>query len=268
MPSKIKHILQRLGLLDIVKKSIKYPDRIPKGVARIMMRAVMRVVTPVYSRMLNLQDKKDIFIICERWGEAEARDNGYALFKYLRETYPEKPVYYIFNTSKKNIDYYKLLPLGNILPYGSLETFAYVSRAKYFATTHTLLYQFERKGADIDNITTCFLQHGVIINDLGDYFKNDIAVFDMICCGSVQEFEYLNKMSEGLHIKPIYTGLARWDRLHHIPAPKRQILIMPTWRKQMSMDTKKFTTSKKEFYDDSSRSAGRDSANPKREQHQ
>ncbi|MGL4388170.1 MAG: CDP-glycerol glycerophosphotransferase family protein [Brevinema sp.] len=181
--------------------------------------------------LIGLHRKNDIFIICDRWNDAS--DNGFALFKYLRETYPNKPIYYIFDTSQKNYHYEKIKDLGNILSYRSLKMFVYLYFARYIASSHTHIMWLCKDflGTKIwQQKISCFLQHGVIINKLGEYFDH-INQFDIIVTGSALEHTFLEEETKNLSIKPIYTGLARWDRFDKKNNTDRMILVMPTWRK-------------------------------------
>ncbi len=180
-------------------------------------------------RVYKIKKEDDIIVICERW--AEARDNGYSFFKYLRNKYPDKPVYYIIESDEDNIDYQKILPLGNILPYNSIKMFVYLFYARYILSTHGVVNNtVDRYFGHWHQKTTYFLQHGVIKDDLGTYYTHSIARFDTICSGSIIEHAFLQEMSKKLKVTPIYTGLARWDRHHTSQIDKDIIMVMPTWR--------------------------------------
>src|SRR5699024_2244459 len=61
--------------------------------------------------------KQDTWIIGER--TYKAQDTGYAFFKYMRETFPDKNIYYVIESDspeKKNVK-----PLGNVLDFRSRE---------------------------------------------------------------------------------------------------------------------------------------------------
>lgn len=45
--------------------------------------------------------KKDIWLICEK--KTEARDNGYHLYKYIRENSPEISIYYIISRDSNDL---------------------------------------------------------------------------------------------------------------------------------------------------------------------
>ncbi|MGL5253620.1 MAG: CDP-glycerol glycerophosphotransferase family protein [Brevinema sp.] len=199
-----------------------------------ILYSIIGFITSLLGRLLGLHRYDNIFIICERWHEA--RDNGYALFKYIRTTYPTYPVFYVFDTRQKNIDSHKIHALGNILPHRSIKTLIYLYFARYIASPHIdIAFMIKRYFGDHvwNQKISCFLQHGVTKDRLGKYYQQIGSTFDIIISGALPEFEFLKEESKNLHITPIYTGFARWDRLHNLPTPKRSILIMPTWRQYL-----------------------------------
>ena len=69
------------------------------------------------SPILKLLNKKyrDIWIIGER--KSEAKDNGYHVFKYIRENHPDDEVYYVIDKNSNDLE--KIKGLGNIIYYDS-----------------------------------------------------------------------------------------------------------------------------------------------------
>lgn len=71
----------------------------------------------VYKKIINnkallfKKPNKEIWVIGEK--PDKAQDNGYHLFKYLRENYPEKEVYYVIDENSPDID--KVKQLGNVV---------------------------------------------------------------------------------------------------------------------------------------------------------
>lgn len=61
--------------------------------------------------------RKHIWLLCE-YG-AEARDNAYYLFRYLRREHPEIDAVYALD--KNSIDRDRVTPLGEVVRYGSLK---------------------------------------------------------------------------------------------------------------------------------------------------
>ena len=71
--------------------------------------------------------EKEIWIISET--ENQAQDNGYYFFKYMRERFPEKNIYYVIGKEAPNIKDIK--NVGNILYLGEYKTALYILAAKY-----------------------------------------------------------------------------------------------------------------------------------------
>lgn len=173
---------------------------------------------------------RTIYLISERG--YDARDNGYYMFRYIRQIYPEREVYYVIN--EKSADYKKVKNIGNTVETGSIKHYLLFIAAQYKISTHIMGYAPDMLFYISFNIKhripgkQIFLQHGVIKDDMiGLYAEN--TKLDMFVCGAKPEYEYVKSHFhyKGNEVK--YTGLARYDGLQD-NITKRQILIMPTWR--------------------------------------
>ena len=188
---------------------------------------------------------KDIYIICERG--TDARDNGYHFYKYMVENHPERNVYYIID--ENSADYEKVALLGRVIDYKSWKHILYFVAARKKISSHFMGYapgaphRFQKlqrylkvPGKHI------FLQHGVIGNNVVGLHA-DKACIDLFICGARPEYEFVKNVFGHPESVVCYTGLARHDNLHgHIT--KRDILIMPTWRKYLSnLDNEEFMRS-------------------------
>ena len=87
-----------------------------KDIGNIFVFALALPVSAVYKRK-----RKDLWLICDN--ENEARDNGYWLFKYIREHHKEQDVMYAIN--KKSPDYARVKDLGPVVQYGSFMHWVY-----------------------------------------------------------------------------------------------------------------------------------------------
>ncbi len=173
--------------------------------------------------------KRKIYLLAERG--TDARDNGYHMYRYIRQNHPELEAYYVI--TQDSADREKVLPYGNVVKHGSLQHYLLFIAAKYKISTHIAGYSpyiyFYTKYVNKLHWhgKKIFLQHGVTPYDLPQLYreKTDVALF---ICGAKPEFDYL---SEKFHYDDQlkYTGFARYDALHDIVL-KKQILIMPTWR--------------------------------------
>lgn len=193
----------------------------------------------VLAWMIAQFKKKDIWLISERG--KEARDNAYFFYVWLKEHHPEIKVKYI--VSKESNDYHKLdqWPQDRV-EYDSLQHLISIWQARYLISTHVGGYisncLFFSKMDKYYNVfrdkKRIFLQHGII----GNYLKvllYDRARLNLFITGSKKEYEYIKQhygYPEGI---VQYTGLCRYDRLNEFKT-KKQLLIMPTWRKYIDRD--------------------------------
>lgn len=174
--------------------------------------------------------RKKYWIVSEV--DFDARDNGIHFFKYVKENHPELNI--VFLISKKNPNYSLVCKIGNTVePHSYKHMLIFIaSKAKISTAVHGCSpswcitnYLLKHHGTG-KNIA---LKHGIFKNLHPNYFKKN-AHLDLICCGGKPEFEFINKefgYDEGV---AKYTGLARFDGLHDATT-KKEIFIMPTWRR-------------------------------------
>ncbi len=180
---------------------------------------------------------KHIWLICERGNDA--RDNGYHMFRYLRTKHPETDVWYII--TKDSADLRKVLDLGNVVFSGTIRHWLLYIRAEKILTAFEphfspsgsySFYRFIRKR---NRQKIIFLQHGVIANDLPLYHQ-ERSGFDLFICGAKPEYDFISSTFNYRNGEVRYTGLARFDALHNLSV-RRQLLIMPTYRKWFKEQT-------------------------------
>lgn len=173
---------------------------------------------------------KDVWLIGER--PDTAQDTGYHFFKYCRENYPEKEIYYVIDKNSKDLK--NIEKLGNILFLGSEEHLKKAAIAKVFIGSHDLEYFLPTKPFELYSYKRglkVFLQHGVLGRKNVEYYKKFYKYpFHLFCVSSELEKQMvMDKM--GYSNKEVkITGLSRFDNLFHQPGNKRSILLIPTWR--------------------------------------
>lgn len=190
------------------------------------------IVAKCVSLILKItnKDSRDIWIVGER--KSEAKDNGYHLFKYIRENHPEKKVYYVIDKNSSDLE--KILSLGNIIYHDSLKHYVYYIMSSKLICAHLgscvpdspvcwKLHDHEMK-----NKKKIFIQHGIIKETIESVmYKNTKC--DLFICGAKPEYEFVKSTFGYPDGYVQYTGLARFDNLHK-NSTKNQILVMPTWR--------------------------------------
>lgn len=192
-----------------------------------------------FSRINN----KNVWIISERGNDA--RDNGYHLFKYIRNNHPEIDVKYIISSTSS--DYQKVKDLGDVVEYGSKEHYILFLTSGKLISTHILGYSPDMSlfwRLDKLNLLwvkgkKVFLQHGITQNYI-DIMTSKVSKIDLFICGAKAEYEYILNNFGFTESVVKYTGFSRYDNL--LNKEKNQILVMPTFRKWLNYESD-FTSS-------------------------
>lgn len=175
--------------------------------------------------------RRHLWIVSEM--EHTARDNGYWFFKYMREKYPDRSVYYPIRFDSP--DYQKVAALGNVIRHGSFRHHVYTWAAEMDISARTgrglpaqfMCRQFQMMG--LYPFKEVFLQHGVI-KESPPFLLRELNRIDLFIATTDQEAKEIH---DGLHYKweeIAVTGLARYDQLNEFTVDPKQILVMPTWR--------------------------------------
>lgn len=203
----------------------------------IVIYILMLIPSLIYKLILRIKGKK-LWLICEDFNTA--RDNGYHLFKYIRENHPEDNVYYVIERNCK--DYNKVSKLGNVIQYRSLKHWLYYMSSNLNMSINESgnpsphIFHFLQVYLRLYN-NRIFLQHGITYNDSEKlYYKN--TKFKLFVCGAKEEYEYVKKQFNYPDDKVAYLGFPRFDNLYNNEINNKQILIMPTWRKVGKQDIK------------------------------
>ena len=201
-----------------------------KNVLSILIYILMVIPSLVYKLILKIK-KENIWLIFE--DENSARDNGYYLFKYIRNNHPNDKVYYAIN--KKSKDYKKVSKLGNVINYGSLKHYLYymvgvnITTMEYsypspiFRLLHSLNLYNKR----------VFLQRGITKDDIKQLHYNKTK-FKLYVCGAEKEYSYIKDNYNYPESYVKYLGLPRFDDLYDLDVNNKEILIMPTYRKYIT----------------------------------
>ena len=201
-----------------------------KNLLSILIYILMVIPSLVYKLILKIK-KENIWLIFE--DENSARDNGYYLFKYIRNNHPNDKVYYAIN--KRSKDYKKVSKLGNVINYGSLKHYLYYMvgvnittmedsyPSPIFKVLHSLNLYNKR----------VFLQRGITKDDIKKLHYNKTK-FKLYVCGAEKEYLYIKDNYNYPESYVKYLGLPRFDDLYDLDVNDKEILIMPTYRKYIT----------------------------------
>ena len=221
-------------IIKKIKESIKYlkfSDFLSPFI--FLVALPLSMIFKIYNKVI----KRKLWVVCENG--LTARDNGYYLYKYIRENYSNEYCFYVI--SKKVKDYKKVKSYNNIISFNSLKHWIYylaadlnISSQKngnpaqpFFYVIHVCFGWFNNR---------VFLQHGVV-KDYCDWLIYKNTKFKYFICGAKREYDYIKENYGYPKDSVVYTGLARFDSLHDFKVNKKKILIMPTWRIWLGRET-------------------------------
>lgn len=192
-------------------------------------------------KVFNIKND-NVWLISERGDEA--RDNGYAFYKFLKEYHPEINVKFIIS---KNSQDRNRIKKDDIVNYRGINHYIYYITSGYLISTHTQgtapefhsFTKLDRKKMLCNSGKNIFLQHGITKDYIPIMNKENNPSINLFICGARDEYNFLKKVL-GFNDNEIkYTGFARFDYLKG--NVKRQILLMPTWRNYL------YNANEKEF---------------------
>lgn len=196
------------------------------------LKQLLLIIKVYIVKLLSLfESEHDYWVIAERGHEA--RDNGYAFYKYMKNEHPEIRVYYLITKNSTDID---RISKDDVLFFGSYQHYYRCVNCQAIISTHTYLF-FEHCFYRLYKLLMLkpiivFLQHGIIKDLMPFYFKSNNYV-DLFITAANKEYNYIldNYGYTSENVK--CTGLARYDNLKN-DVSEKTILIMPTWRQYYS----------------------------------
>ena len=201
----------------------------------------------IYVRRHKALYQKKLWLITEK--RDEARDNGYWLFRYLKEHHPEINVYFVI--TKDSVDKKKLAAWEKYLvePDSFRHCVLFLAAEKNISSQNDGAYPFWKmlrrkdlkfwKKLSNPNQAVFFLQHGVIQDviphEAFDYGNNPM---DCFVVSAARERDFIIETYGYPESKVPDLGLCRFDNLY-ISGDRTEkiLLIMPTWRKWLQLQT-------------------------------
>lgn len=193
-------------------------------------------------RIFTIITKKELYLICENGNTA--RDNGYCLFRYIKENHPEINCKYVI--SKKSPHFDKVDRIGDTVEWHGFKHWLYYLGAKYNIVTqknanpNQPFFYILHVYLNFKN-NRVFLQHGITKDDAKWlYYKK--TKFKFFICGAKKEYEFIREKFGYPNGSVCYTGFPRFDTLKDLSGSnsRRRILICPTWRNWLGRETNVF----------------------------
>lgn len=209
-----------------------------------------------FATLKQKADTKHVWLVGELG--VDAKDNGFAFFKYLNKEHPEiNSYYYIKSEFPVASDVKKI---GQTVETNSFTHMKTIFSADFiFATQDMYPLPWGRMnwrefkilyGWLNPQLKFVFLQHGIMMNDSHENANYRRTRFDKFVTSAKREFEEVSSDAYGYPKgNVINVGLPRFDYLidNSKRRQKNQILIMPTWRQYLAdLSEDKFVNS--EYY--------------------
>ena len=168
----------------------------------------------------------------------KAGDNGEYMYHYIHDNVQDVKIYYVLEEG--SADYERMKKEGaNILIPDTWKCHRALAKAEVILATHPSIWQYSGfKKEDIPLYKDLLLaelvciQHGLTTMNIAQY---QCRIYDdtrLYCCAADCEAENIKRPIFGYDDSQIrMTGLARFDGLRN--ADKKQILITPTWRRNV-----------------------------------
>lgn len=217
----------------------------------IPFTAVLALMAMLQKTIFRSVYRRRIWLVAEK--PSEARDNGLAFFRWMRQKHPEIECYYVIE--KDGVDLKKVEPLGNVIYRNSCRHLWYylaaensISSQLSGAYPHEVNSEYLRliRGLKNPNQKCVFLQHGVTYQAANiSSLCYGSGVHDLIVTVSETERRFLIQQ---YHYPPERVANVGFCRFDHLISGQRTktILIMPTWRSWLSAAEKE-TASREEI---------------------
>lgn len=246
IPLRLKRSLLNVGL-NLSKRTwiSKHPYRtLIKDVSKIIYNTVKslsinffdlveRNTILIISIGYKLVVRRKIWLIGERTDTAQ--ENGWYFYKYMVESQPKERVYYIIDKKSKNAEI--LNEYTTVVQYNSFKHKILFDSCIYYVNSHynsgfPRTVSGKKLYPKLKSIKNVFLQHGITYADVSPFYGKKNSSIDLFICGAKPEYDYVLRNFGYEPNEVALTGFARFDGLHDVKV-KRQILFMPTWRRNL-----------------------------------
>ena len=181
--------------------------------------------------------RKPVWICSDRTDMA--RDNGEHLFRYLSQSRAAADCSLYFALDEASPDFDRMRQYGKVLKLGSAEYKMKFLLADKIISSHADPWVYNAFGGqkkyfkDLCEFDFVFLQHGIIKDDFSSWLHKQKKNIGLFLTSSQRERESILNGDYGYAREEVaLTGLPRFDALK--TGSKKQVLIFPTWRKQLA----------------------------------
>lgn len=178
--------------------------------------------------------------------DTRADDNAEHLYRYVRRYHPEIDSAFVLRKSSQ--DWNRLAKEGfNLVDFDTPLFQNYFDKAGVLLSSHIDKCFTQYKGKySLAKKKFIFLQHGVTKDDISSWLNNTSRI-DGILTSTLPEYTSLSALESPYNFDSrnvALTGMPRYDKLVSISknAKKSNILIMPTWRRDLVGKTLKQTS--------------------------
>lgn len=208
----------------------------------VLFKIKERIAKRIYDKNKQSLQSKNIYLVFEKLCQ-NAQDNGYYFFQYCMENNVESlmngKIYYVItkdSPDRKKLEKYK----ENVLDFMSYKHIIYLLSAKLLISTDEGVngYIWDKCASILDKEVrkkkTVFLQHGVIsLKKVPVYKKKASDAFDLFITSTNKEKEIVCKNLDYNQDEVVVTGLSRWDVMEDKSEGGNEIILVPTWRRQL-----------------------------------
>ena len=192
--------------------------------------------------------KKPVWIFYDKL--YKAGDNAEYLFRYCMKNHPEAECYYILTKHANEYSGLKREFGKHIVVFESLQNKLAVLNAKHIFATHATVYGFcgfnpklRRYFKNLLKADVECIQHGLTIQNIAQYQNRLEDNTKKYFCASKYEIDNLRQPIYGYKEENLcLTGCPRYDGL--VNRDVKQILIAPTWRRNIVITGNKMGTAK------------------------
>lgn len=184
----------------------------------------------LYCRLRKVNNSS-VWLISERGNEA--RDNGFAFYKYMLKNHPE--IDFRFIITKDSPDLKKFSNKDRIVYYGSKEHYILFLTSGYHLSTHIMgcspefriFRRLDKRKLISIPAKRIFLNHGIESSNIDVLNKTNMRI-DLFVCTAKPQYEYeVRYLGHPVGVVQ-QLGMPRYDYLKN--NLKKQIVVMPTWR--------------------------------------